>query len=176
MSKAFGIVARFESPAALTHACEALRDAGYKKFDAHTPFPVHGLEHAMGVGPSRLPWIVLGGGIAGLATGFALQSWVHIYGYPQIISGKPLFAIPAYIPIMFELTVLLSAFGCFFGLWGLCGLPRPFHPVMQHPTFVRATDDGFFISVEAIDPLYDAVRTRSLLAHAGGQEIEEVQP
>lgn len=172
----FALVARFETPAEITHACETLRDAGYKKFDAHTPFPVHGLEKAMGVGPSVIPWIVLGGGITGLLTGFALQTWVHLSAYPQNISGKPDFAFPAMIPIMFELTVLLSAFGCFFGLWILCGLPRPFHPVMQHPTFERATDDSFFISVEAADPKYDSHATRELLEHAGGLEIEEVAP
>lgn len=172
----FGIVARFDGPADLTHACEGIRDAGYKKFDAHTPFPVHGLERAMGIGPSKIPWIVLGGGITGLLTGLALQGWVHLSAYPQNISGKPNFALPAYVPIMFELTVLLSAFGCFFGLWALCGLPRPFHPVMQHRSFERATDDGFFISIEAADPRYDSAATRALLEKLGGKEIEEVLP
>ena len=172
----FGIVARFESPAELMHACEKLRDEGYRNFDAHTPFPVHGLERAMGLGPSRVPWIVLGGGISGLSIGLLLQWWVHASAYPQVISGKPLFALPAYVPIMFELTVLLSAFGCFFGLWALCGLPRPFHPVMQHSTFERATDDAFFVSVEASDPKFDAKAVRSLLEKVGGKEIEEVLP
>ena len=151
MAKPFGIVGRFETPAAIFHACEKLRDAGYKNFDAHTPFPVHGLEKAMGLKPSRLPWIVLICGATGGTGAFLLQWWVHLYGYPQNISGKPLFAFPAMVPILFELTVLFSAFGAFFGMWALNGLPQWFHPVMQYSKFETFSDDGFLVSVSTVD-------------------------
>lgn len=173
--RSFGLVAVFETPAAITRACEGLRDAGYRAFDAHTPFPVHGLERAMGLRASRLPFIVLACAILGGAGALALQTWVHSFAYPQIIGGKPFFALPAYVPVTFELTILFSAFGTFFGVWGLCRLPRLLHPVMRHPSFVRVSDDRFLISVEAKDPKYEQESTRALLAQLGGTEIEEVR-
>ncbi|MEW5853018.1 MAG: DUF3341 domain-containing protein [Myxococcota bacterium] len=173
-TRPFALVGWFKTPAELYHACEKLRDAGFKHFDAHTPFPVHGLERAMGLKPSRLPWIVLCMGLFGLCVGFALQMWTLGVDYPMNISGKPFFAVPAYIPVAFEVTVLLSSFGCFLGMWGLNGLPRFFHPVMQHPSFHRATDNCFFVSVEVKDPKYDATRTLKMLEEAGAQELQEV--
>jgi len=172
----FALVGYFDTPADLYHACEGLRDAGYKHFDAHTPFPVHGLEKAMGLKPSRLPWIVLICGATGGTIGFLLQSWVHLFGYPQNISGKPLFAFPPMVPIIFELTVLLSAFGAFFGMWALNRLPMWFHPVMQYSKFETFSDDQFLLSVEASDPKFDSAGTRALLAELGAQDIEEVAP
>ena len=172
----FALVGAFATPAALYHACEALRDAGYRRFDAHTPFPVHGLERAMGLRPSPVPWIVLAGGLFGGLGAFALQSWVHLWGYPQVISGKPFWAFQAYVPITFELTVLFAAFGGFFGVWGLSRLPRLFHPVMQHPAFAGASDDRFLVSVEADDAQFDAERTRALLVELGARDIDEVAP
>ena len=173
---AFAIVGRFESPAAIFHACEALRDGGYTQFDAHTPFPVHGLEKAMGLKPSRLPWIVLGAALFGAANGFVMQTWVHLYLYPQNISGKPLFAFPAMVPVLFELTVLFAAFGAFFGMWGLNRLPQYYHPVMRYSKFGTFSDDQFLLSVEAIDPRFDPTRTRELLEELGAKDIEEVAP
>ncbi len=170
------LCAVYDSPAAITRACERLRDAGYTRFDAHTPFPVHGLERAMGLAPSRLPFIVLACAILGGAGALGLQTWVHSVAYPQNIAGKPFFALPAYVPVTFELTILLSAFGTFFGVWGLARLPRLFHPVMRHPSFVRASDDRFLVSVEADDPRFDREGTAALLREAGGTEIEEVSP
>jgi hypothetical protein len=175
-TKPFALVGFFDTPAQLYSACEKLRDGGYKKFDAHTPFAVHGLERAMGVGPSRLPWIVLGCGMLGFLAGVGMQWWTMAVDYPLNIAGKALFPWQAYVPITFETTVLLSAFGCFFGMWGLNRLPTYFHPVMQHPSFHRATDDKFFIAVEAVDPHYDSSQTRKLLEEAGAQELVEVQP
>jgi len=173
--KPFALVGYFDTPAQLYHACEKLRDAGYKKFDCHAPFAVHGLERAMGVGPSRLPWIVLAMGIVGFTAAITMQWWMLAVDYPMNISGKQLFPIPPYVPITFELTVLLSAFGCFFGMWGLNLLPMYFHPVMQHPSFHRATDDKFFVAVECKDPNYNAERTRRLLEEDGAQELLEVE-
>lgn len=174
--KVHAVVGWFETPAGIYHCCEHLRDQGYRDFDAYTPFPVHGLERAMGLKPSRLPWIVLGGGATGLIGATLLQWWTGGVDYPLNISGKPPFALQSSIPIMFELTVLLSAFGAFFGLWALNRLPMPFHPVMQHPSFHKATDDRFFIAVEAKDPKFDAAKVTAMLEKLGAREVEEVQP
>ncbi len=172
----YGLVGVLDTPAAIYHACEKLRDEGYKSFEAHTPFPVHGLEHAMGLRPSRLPYFVLLCALTGLAAGFGLEWWAHSIAYPLNYSGKPFFAFQAYVPVAFATTILFAAFGTFFGMWAINGLPRLFHPVMQHSTFGRFSDDGFFMSVEADDPRFDADKTRALLEKLGGRDIEEVQP
>lgn len=172
----YGIMGWFETPAALHHACEALRDAGYQRFDAHTPFPVHGLEKAMGVRPTRFPWLVLTGGVVGLVSAVALAWYTQVADYPLVISGKEAWSYQAYIPVFFELTVLCAALTCFFGLWAVNGLPRFFHPTLTHPSFHRATDDAFFVSVEASDPRFDRAETASLLEHLGAREIVEVDP
>lgn len=169
----YGIMGYFESPADLYHACEEIRDAGYKQFDAQTPFPVHGLEKAMGLPPTKLPFFVLGGGATGLSSGIAL-TWYVNWDYPLNISGKPPFSWQIYIPVYFELTILLSALTCFFGLWALCKLPTFFHPTMRHKAFPRTTDDAFFVVIEAKDPKYDASSARKLLEKLGAKEIEEV--
>lgn len=171
----WGLMGYFLTPAELVKACEALKKAGYRHFDAHTPFPVHGLERAMGLPPSKLPWIVLFMGATGLASAIGLAWYTQGFDYPVVVGGKPPFAFTAFVPIFFELTVLFSAFGAFFGLWGLCGLPRPFHPTMTHPAFPRATDDAFFVSVPVTDPKFDPTETRRLLEELGAREIAEVQ-
>ncbi len=176
MAKPFAMLGRFETPAGIFHACETLREKGFKNYDAHTPFPVHGLEKAMGLSPSRLPFIVLVCAAGGFSLALWLQTYTHLYWYPQNISGKPLFAFPAMVPILFELTVLLSAFGAFFGMWALNGLPQYFHPVMQYSKFETFSDDQFLISIESSDPLYDSARTRALLEELGARDIEEVAP
>ncbi len=172
----FALVGSFATPAKLVRACAALRDLGYRRFDAHTPFPVHGLDKAMGLPASPLGWIVLACALAGGSGAFALQSWVHLGGYAQNIGGKPFFAFQAYVPITFELTVLLAAFGTFFGVWGLSKLPQLFHPVMQHPSFPRATDDRFLVSVESADAKFDVDATRALLVELGADDVAEVEP
>jgi len=174
--KPFALVGYFTQPSDIYHACEAIRDAGYKDFDAHTPFPVHGLENAMGLKPSRLPWIVLASGLTGGASALLMMIYMNVIDYPLVIGGKPYMTLPSYVPITFELTILFSAFACFFGMWGLNRLPRYFHPVMQHPQFGRASDDRFFVSIEATDPNYDSVRTRQLLEGLGAREVAEVLP
>jgi hypothetical protein len=169
----YGLMGYFLTPGELMHACEKLKDAGYRNFDAHTPFPVHGLEKAMGLPPSKLPWLVLVAGATGLASAIALTAFVS-FDYPLTISGKPSFSYQAYVPIMFELTVLFSAFGTFFGMWGLNRLPAYYHPTLKHPSFPRATDDAFFVSIEAKDPKYNASKTKTLLEELGAREIVEV--
>ncbi|WP_437966390.1 DUF3341 domain-containing protein [Sorangium sp. So ce260] len=173
-SPPFALMGYFTTPQDIYHACEALRDAGYSRFDAHTPFPVHGLEKAMGLKASPLPWLVLGGGATGLVSAVLLAWYTQLYDYPLIISGKPSFSYHAFIPIFFELTVLFAALTCFFGLFALGRLPSFFHPTMTHPSFPRATDDAFFISVEVSDPKFDATETRNLLQRVGAQGIREV--
>ncbi len=172
----YGLVGWFATPAELYRACEALRDAGYQRFDAHTPFPVHGLEKAMGLRPTRFSWLVLAGGVTGLVSAIALAWYTQAVDYPLNIGGKPAFAYQAYIPIFFELTILFAALTCFFGIWAVNGLPRFFHPTLTHPSFHRATDDAFFVSVEARDPRFDRAETRRLLQGLGARELEEVLP
>lgn len=175
-TRPWGIVGYFQQPAEIYKACETLRDAGYRKFDAYTPFPVHGLEVAMGLKPSKLPWIVLTCAITGFSSALLMMIYMNVWDYPLVIGGKPFMTIPSYVPITFELTILFSAFGAFFGQWGLNLLPKYFDPVMQHPSFDRVTDDRFFISVSAEDPNFDASRTRSLLEGLGARELSEVGP
>jgi Ni/Fe-hydrogenase subunit HybB-like protein len=168
----YGLLGEFESPTALYRACESVRDAGYSQWDAHTPFPVHGLDRAMGLSRSKLPWIVFVMAIGGALAGFALQTWVHSIAYPNVISGKPLFAWPAYIPITFELAVLGGALGAVFGMLHLNRLPRHHHAVFASRGFERASDDRFFISIEARDPRFDAAATPELLRMAGAARLE----
>jgi len=168
----YGLLGEFDSPGALYRACEQVRDAGFTRWDAHTPFPVHGLDRAMGLGRSRLPWIVLVMALGGAVLGFALQVWVHSYAYPHVISGKPFFAWPAYVPVTFELAVLGGALGAVLGMFGLNQLPRHHHPVFASTRFERATDDRFFISIEAKDPRFDPRVTPLTLREAGAVRLE----
>jgi hypothetical protein len=176
VSETWGLVGYVRTPADLYKTCEALRDAGYKKFDAHTPFPVHGLENAMGLKPSKLPFIVFGAALTGAASALAMMVYMNVIDYPMNIGGKPYLTLPSYVPITFELTILFSAFAAFFGCWGLNLLPKFFDPVMQHPSFGRASDDLFFVAVESADPKFDAGRTRALLEGLGVNELQEVAP
>ncbi|PIE65669.1 MAG: hypothetical protein CSA24_02215 [Deltaproteobacteria bacterium] len=173
-AQSFGLLAEFDSPKAIYHACEAIRDEGFKHWDAHTPFPVHGLDKAMGIPASRVPWIVLGLALFGMATGFTLQWWTMTIEYPTVIAGKPFFAWPAFVPVIFELSILFGAFGAVFGMFGLNRLPRFHHPVFNSDRFKAATDDKFFVSIEARDPLYDKRKTKKMLKKLGASYIEEV--
>ena len=168
----YGILAKFATPADLYHACERVRDAGFTRWDAHTPFPVHGLSGAMGLRGSPLPWIVLVMALTGAAAGFGLQWWVHASAYPLVISGKPFFSWPAFIPITFELSVLFGALGAVFGMLGLNRLPMHYHPLFRSTVFERVTDDGFFISIESWDPRFDAASTAKLLESLGARSVE----
>jgi hypothetical protein len=168
----FGILAEFATPADLYLACERVRDAGFTRWDAHTPFPMHGLDKAMGLRRSPLPWIVLAMGLIGAALGFGLQWWVHAAAYPLVISGKPYLSWPAYVPITFELGVLFAALGAVLGMLGLNRLPMHYHPLFRSEVFERVTDDGFFISIESWDPRFDQSATRRLLESLGARRVE----
>lgn len=171
----FGILAEYDSPGALFHACEKVRDAGYQKWDAHSPFPVHGIEKAMGLGRSRLPYVTLLFGLTGVIGGMSLQLWANGSAYPMIISGKPFFNWQPYVPITFECGILLAALSTVFGMFAFNKLPQHFHPLFGADGFERASDDGFFISVEAWDPKFDAAATERLLASTGATRVQLVR-
>jgi hypothetical protein len=170
----WGLLAQFDTPAGVYHACERVRDAGYTRWDSHTPFPVHGLDKAMGLPSSRVPWVSLATGLTGASIGFGLQTWVHAVTYPLVISGKPFWAWPTYIPITFELGVLFGALGALLGMLAINQLPRLHHPLFQSERFEQVTDDKFFIAVEATDPLFDLEATAALLREAGAAHVETI--
>jgi hypothetical protein len=167
----FGVVAEYASPHDLLEAVKAVRAAGFSRVDTHTPFPIHGMDKAMGLSGSKLPFFVLFGGLTGTASAVALQWWMNAFDYPFRIGGKPIFSYQAYVPIGFELTVLLSAFTTVFGMLALCMLPRPYHPLFTHDRFGRFSDDGFFLSIEANDSQWNQEKAEAALAKAGGQHI-----
>jgi len=170
--RTYGLIAMFETPAAITRAAEGVRDAGYTAWDVVTPFPVHGLDRAMGVRRSLVPRFSLAGGILGLATGMTLIWWSGAYNFPLVVGGKPLFSPLFAFPISYELTILFTAFATIIGMFLLNRLPMHYHAVMKQAHYVRAMDDRFFVVVEARDPRFDPAGTRDLLARLGGTEIE----
>ena len=171
----WGVVAQFENPARLVEAIAKVREAGYSQYECWTPFPVHGIENAMGLAGSKVPWVTLAGALSGLSLATWLQWWTGSVAYPVVIGGKPLFAFEPSVPIMFELTILLSAFGTLFGMLGLNGLPRPHHPIDSYAPFRSVTDDGFFISIETADPKFDPEESKALLASLGGTNVALVE-
>jgi hypothetical protein len=168
-------LAEFETADAVVHAAEKVRDAGYEKWDVHTPYPVHGMDKAMGLGDSGLGWIVLLCGLTGVTAAIAMMQWMNGYDYPLVIGGKPPDAIPSMVPIMFELTVLISSFGAVFGMFGLNQLPKHHHPVFYSERFERASDDRFFISIEVEDKNFDVTKTRELLESAHPSYMDLVE-
>ena len=173
--KLWGVLAQYEDPHQIFVACEKVRDSGYSAWDACVPFPVHGLDKAMGVKPSKLPWAVLFVGILGSSLMLFFESWASGSAYPFVVGGKPLFSLPAFVPVWYEMTVLSSCLTAFFGNWVLNGLPRPHHPAFNSARFERVTDDKFFIMVEATDPLFDRVKTSALLTQMGATWVEELE-
>ncbi|CAM3229735.1 DUF3341 domain-containing protein [Rhodothermus bifroesti] len=171
----YGLLAEFSDPAALLHAARQVRKAGYQHFDAHSPFPIHGMDEAMGLGNSKVGFVALGGTVTGLALAWWMQWWMGAVDYPLNISGKPFFAIEPSVPIMFELTVLFSALAAVAGMLALNGLPRPYNPLFYSQNFSRVTDDGFFLFVAASDAKFDLVATRQLLEQLGGYNIEVIE-
>ncbi len=167
-----GLVAEFRTPDALKAAATKVRDAGYRLWDAHSPFPIHGMERAMGIRPTILPWLVFCAGLTGAAAALLLQWWTNTIDYPFLVSGKPFFSLPANIPIIFELMVLLSAFAAFGGVLVLNLLPEYRHPAFSVKRFARVTSDGFFISIAASDPKFDLSATRALLESAGAVAVD----
>lgn len=171
----FGILAQYETTADLKKAAAKVRDAGFTRWDSFSPFPVHGIDPAMGIKPTVLPWLVLCAGLTGGTSALLLQWWTNAFDYKWVVSGKPFWSVAANIPITFELTVLFSALTTFFGMLLLNGLPRPYHPLDLKKRFARATDDKFFIFVEAADAKFDGTETRQLLEGTGASAVEDVE-
>lgn len=170
-----GLVADFDSPDKLLDAVKAARKAGYTKMEAYTPFPIHGIDDAMGARPSILGYLVLIGSVTGLSIAIWLQWWTGAVAYPLVIAGKPFFAFEPSIPIIFELTVLLSAFVAVFGMIGLNGLPRLNHPLFNYSGHKAITDDRFVLVIEAADREFDATATRDFLAAQGADKLELIE-
>jgi mono/diheme cytochrome c family protein len=169
-----GILAEYDSPWELVEASKKVRDAGFTRWDTYTPFPVHGIDAAMGIRMTRLPWIVLCAGLTGLCGATLLQWWTNAVDYPWITSGKPFWSLPANVPIMFEGTVLFSAITTLVGMLMLNGLPHPSHPLDLKERFLRATDDRFFLLIQASDPKFDEQKTRALLTATGPLLLDDV--
>lgn len=171
----YGISATFETPGALMAAAEKVRDAGYKHWDCITPFPVHGLDSAMGLGRSNVPKFTFIGGLIGFTTGMTMVWFMNQFDYPLVVGGKPYFSPIFPFPVAYELTILLGAFGTIGGMFLLNRLPMHYHPILKSPKIVRALDDRFLIVIETRDAKFNAAGTRELLTAAGGKDIEELE-
>jgi hypothetical protein len=169
-----GLLAEFSDPGALYEAIVAARKAGYRRLDTFSPFPIHGMDKAMGLGNSPLGFIVLGAAATGLGLSVLMQWWMADSDYPLWISGKPFFAIEFAMPVMFELTVLFAAFGAVGGMFALNALPKPYNPLFYSTRFERVTDDAFFMHVEARDDRFDRRETARLLKSLGALHIEYI--
>lgn len=170
----FGILAEFAEADELVEAAGKVYAEGYRRFEAYAPLPVHGLAEAVGFPRSRMPLVVLVGGIIGCLGGFALQYYTTVVSYPLNIGGRPLFSWPSFVPVIFEMTVLCAALFAVLGMLAMNGLPRPHHPLFAIPAFERATQDRFFLCVLASDPLFHEQSTRQFLAGLGAMEVTDV--
>ncbi|MEZ4704916.1 MAG: DUF3341 domain-containing protein [Bdellovibrionota bacterium] len=175
MSKRFCILAQFENPAQLIHAAEKTRDAGYKHFDCYSPFPIHGMDAAMGLKRSPLGWIAAMGAFGGFSSAVAMQWWMSAVDYPLVLSGKPFFSYQAFVPITFELTILGAALGAVFGMFALNKMPQFYHPIFESPAFMKKVgDDGFFLGIESQDPKFVEQDTQRFLESIGAKGLEVV--
>lgn len=168
------LLAEFNTPGELLHAAEKVRDAGYTQFDAHSPFPIHGMDAAMGLGDSKLGLIVFPIALTGTTLAFLMMWWMNGVDYPLVIGGKPPYSLPSQVPIMFEVTILLSAFATVFGMFHLNRLPRHHHPLFNSERFRGFSDDKFFLSVESSDPKWNVERTKKLLESCHPSHVELV--
>ena len=174
-TKRFGLLAEFESTAEILHAAAQVRDAGYQRWDVFTPFPVHGMDDAMGLNSSKVGWFTFIGGVTGFSSGMLMIWWMNAFDYSIVVGGKPLFSPIYAFPVAYELTILLGAFGSLFGMLILNRLPRLYNPLFRSTRFHLVTHDRFFIAIEATDPKFSDAETRKLLESAGSIHIEEVR-
>jgi Protein of unknown function (DUF3341) len=163
----FGVMAEFETADALMAACRRARQAGYRDMDAYTPYAMEGLAEELGERKTRVPLVVLIGGLVGAGAGFLMQYWSMAVDYPLNVGGRPLNSWPVFIPIAFEMMILVASFSAFLGMLFLNDLPRPHHPLFNVPQFARASQDRFFLCIESTDPQFDPERTREFLSGAG---------
>ena len=170
----YGLMAEFDDPTSLVTAAERAHREGYRSMDAYSPFPIEELHHALGSKHTRLPLIVLIGGLIGCIGGYALEYWVSVIAYPVNIGGKPLHSWPAFIPVTFECTILAAALSCVLGMFALNGLPMPYHPVFSVPRFALASRNRFFLCIESKDPKFDIEETRRFLETLNPREVSTV--
>lgn len=175
ITRPYGLVAEFENPADAMHAAEQVRDAGYQRWDVFSPYPVHGMDEAMGLKNSRVGWFAFIGGVIGYTSGMLLIWFTNAVDYPIPIGGKPMFSPFGAFPPSYELTILLGAFGALFGMMFLNRLPRLYHPLLKNRRFKLATHDRFFLVIECDDPKFSETETRKLLEGAGSKHIELVE-
>ena len=174
-SSLYGLMAEFKDPEDLLHAAERVHKEGYRKVDAYTPFPIHGLDEVLEIHDWRVPWIIFLSGLAGCIGGFALQYWISKIEYPWNGGGRPYVSWPSFIPVTFECTILLAAFGAVFGMLLLNGLPKPYNAVFNAPRFELASQDRFFLCIEADDPKFNIERTWQFLKETGANAVSEVE-
>ena len=170
-----GYLAEFDDVDAVLTAAEQVRDAGFRRWDVHSPFPIHGIDEAMNIRPSILPWLVLGGGLAGLVGGLLLQWYTMAHDYKYFISGKPLFSLPAFVPVIFECTILVASFTAVFGMLLLNKLPLLYNPLFKSERFRRATNDRFFVVIDATDPKFDEAKTEQFLRSLNPVAVERFE-
>jgi hypothetical protein len=171
----YGVMAQFDNPDDVLAAAKAAFAAGYRKLDAYSPLPVHGLADAIGYKRTRLPWLVFCMGIVGAIAGYGLCYWVSVIDYPLNIGGRPFHSGPSFIPVTFELTILFSAMTSAFGMLIANGLPQPYHPVFNVANFARASSDLFFLCIEAEDEKFDMEETTRFLQSLNPQEVSQVE-
>ncbi|MGV3772847.1 MAG: DUF3341 domain-containing protein [Verrucomicrobiales bacterium] len=174
-TRPYGIIAEFDTPADIMHAAEQIRDQGFRRWDVFTPYPIHGMDAAMGIKNSKVGWFSFIGGVTGYTSGMLMIWWMNAVDYPIIIGGKPMFSPFGAFPPSYELTILLGAFGALFGMLFLNKLPQLYHPLLKHRRFALATHDKYFLVIETSDPKYSETETRKLLEKAGSKQIELVE-
>jgi hypothetical protein len=171
----YGLIAEFDTPGDHGAAATRAREDGYRRMDAYSPFPIHEMTAALGMRRTKLPVIVLVGGLVGTATALLMQWFASAIHYPINVGGRPLASWPMFIPITFELTILFASFAAVFGMLGMNGLPMPYHPVFNAPRFALASRDRFFLCIEATDPKFEIETTRGFLESLGGHDVTEVE-
>src|SRR5512139_330813 len=175
ITKPYGVIAEFTTAAGIMHAAEKVRDAGFTRWDVYTPFPVHGMDRAMGLRNSKVGWFAFLGGVTGYTTGMLMIWFMNALDYPLVVGGKPMFSPFYAFPPSYELTILFGAFGSLFGMLFLNRLPRLYHPLLKNKRFGLVTHDRFFLVIECADPKYTEAETRKLLEQAGSRHIEVVE-
>lgn len=171
----YGLVAEFKDPEDILQAAKRVREAGYRRMDAYTPFPVHGLDEAIAFEDNRVPWTIFICGLLGAAGGYFLQYYISVMDFPINSGGRPYHSWPAFIPVTFECTILLASFGAFIGMLAYNGLPKPYHPIFNTPRFELASQDRFFLCVEAADPKFDREETERFLESLKPQLVSAVE-
>jgi len=170
-----GIVAQYDTVDDVVRAARKVRDAGFTRWDVYSPFPIHGIDFVIGRAPTILPWLVLLGGLIGVATGYLIQWWTMAVDYPFVISGKPYNSLPAFIPAIFESAILCAALAAVIGMLGLNRLPMLYNPLFKLERFRRVTMDRFFIFIETSDPKFDEQSVTALIASTNPAAVEKVE-